>query len=99
MLHIVNKPDSGSDALRRCLNLALPDASLLLIEDGVFNVLPGSSGFQLLCEQPSTLRIYALQEDLRARGLSELLPEQVTPVDYDGFVVLTEQHTKSLSWG
>ncbi|MCL6414875.1 sulfurtransferase complex subunit TusB [Aestuariirhabdus sp. Z084] len=98
MLHIVNKALTSSDALQRCLNLASKGSSLLLIENGVFNVLPETAGWRLLQQHLGNINIYALSEDLEARGLNKLLPDEVQKVNYNGFVALTAQHEKSLSW-
>ncbi|RRJ84782.1 sulfurtransferase complex subunit TusB [Aestuariirhabdus litorea] len=99
MLHIINKSLTSSDALKRCLALTQPGAALLLIEDAVYNCIPNSPGYELLLQHSEAVSLYALTEDLEARGLERLVADPFQRVDYPGFVTLTEQHSKSLSWG
>jgi tRNA 2-thiouridine synthesizing protein B len=89
-LHTVNKT-AANDALEACLRVASNGDSLLLIEDGVYQA-------SQLVQHPlaSTLQLYALEEDIAARGLS--LPATITPIGYAQFVELVCQHQRSVSW-
>jgi len=92
-LHIVNQT-SSHDALSACLRIALGGDSLLLIEDGVYQV-------SQIAAHPEALKLtlFALQEDVAARGLSLAnLPVIITPIDYTQFVELVCQHQRSVSW-
>lgn len=89
-LHTVNKT-SANDALAACLRVASSGDTLLLIEDGVYQ-----ASTLVRHPQAKTLRLFALQEDITARGLS--LPATITPIGYAQFVDLACQHERSVSW-
>ena len=85
-LHIVNR----RSALDRCVEVAAPDDTIVLIEDGVY-AAASSSGRS----------IKFLEADARARGLGELLAEgssAASSIDYHEFVALTTRHQPIVSW-
>jgi tRNA 2-thiouridine synthesizing protein B len=71
-----------------------PDDVLLLIEDGVQGALPQLVRYYAEIEG----RLFALREDLEARGLLGRCAESVQVVDVDGFVTLTEEAERTVSW-
>jgi tRNA 2-thiouridine synthesizing protein B len=46
----------------------------------------------------NTLKVYALQPDVDARGMAGKLVEGITAVDYAGFVDLVTEHSNNQSW-
>ena len=95
MLHILNKPPH-SEAAAQMLSTVTEGDSILLIEDGIQALLyvdwPGWNA-------KADVNVCVLKEDAVARGLSEVVfRHHATLVDMKGFVELTEQHTKILSW-
>jgi len=95
-LHIVNKSSLDSHALTSCLAVATPGDCLLLIEDGVYSVLDPS---WREADLHTHLEIYALAEDLQARGLdADSLDSRIRRVDYAGFVALACRCARSVSW-
>ncbi|MGB4248605.1 MAG: sulfurtransferase complex subunit TusB, partial [Pseudohongiellaceae bacterium] len=47
----------------------------------------------------SRVRVYALKEDLQARGIAhDSLPASIEPITYAEFVALVCEHKKSVSW-
>ena len=98
MLHIVNKSPFQTSTLETCLSMAQPGNALLLIEDGVYAATVGSAMETPLRQACATLKIYALQPDLDARGMTGKLIDGVTLVDYGGFVDLTVEYPTSHSW-
>ncbi|MDT8893669.1 sulfurtransferase complex subunit TusB [Halomonas sp. I1] len=93
-LHIVNRAPGAGHAVEQALSAMMPEDRLLLIEDGVQGALPSLvDGFAGL-----EGRLYALREDLEARGLMSRRDARVKVVDTDGFVTLTEQAERILSW-
>jgi len=96
-LHTINK-----GAHHQALNLALTSLAhgdvLLFLEEGVTTLVTGSQGAARLELVAQENQIFCLQEDAQARALLDLLPDWVTLIDYDGFVALTEQHSRTLSW-
>ena len=46
----------------------------------------------------TSLKVYALQPDLDARGMAGKLIDGVSAVDYGGFVDLVAEHNTCQSW-
>lgn len=99
-LHTVNKSPFERNSLETCLSVCKPDASVLLIEDAVVAALQNTRiSKQILDAMSSGVKVYALNEDLEARGLPlGRLIEQIDIVDYAGFVGLAAKNTKIQSW-
>jgi tRNA 2-thiouridine synthesizing protein B len=98
MLHIVNKSPFQTSTLDTCLRMAQPGNALLLIEDGIYAATVGSATEERVRQACATLKVYALQPDMDARGVTAKLIDGVTLVDYGGFVDLTVEHNTSHSW-
>ncbi len=98
MLHIVNKSHGERASLASCLRLAQDGASLLLIEDGIYAATAASAAASGIAAAAGRLKVYVLQPDVDARGMSGKLLEGVTAVDYAGFVELVTQHPTNQSW-
>lgn len=77
--------------LDRCLGRATGEATLLLLEDGIYaaltsRVIPARA-------------VYVLAEDLAARGLRPGdLASGITALDIKGFVALTVAHFPIVAW-
>ncbi|WP_281648619.1 sulfurtransferase complex subunit TusB [Parendozoicomonas sp. Alg238-R29] len=97
LLHTVNKSFSHPAGSLAEVALGQGDA-LLFIEDGVNSLIDGSLSAKHLATFAQQYSIYCLKADVDARGISSRLPSWVTPVSFDEFVALTEQHEKTLSW-
>lgn len=94
ILHTVNKAPTNT-SLTTCLKVAGPDSAVLLIEDGVYAAVKDAANV------PDTLfqhRVYALEADVKARGLGAKLAPQIELVDYAGFVALATQYDCIQSW-
>lgn len=94
LLHLLNRSPASSrvhcDALR-----AMDESDyLLLIEDGVYGAMSP------LAEQFASVsgRLFALREDLASRGLEGRSAESVSVIDMEGFVRLTEETERTVSW-
>ncbi len=85
-LHTLNKT---GQPLELCLRSINPEDAIILIEDGVYNLLTAS-------ERLNTCTVYVLHPDAMARGVK--YPEPFTSIDYIEFVKLTSQYDKVLSW-
>lgn len=73
--------------------------SILLIEDAVYYALtPTFYNFFNASEFKTTPTIYALKEDIEARGITAHAHNDIKLVTYEGFVELTATHDKSSSW-
>ncbi|MCE8011344.1 sulfurtransferase complex subunit TusB [Halomonas daqingensis] len=94
ILHILNRPPSSSLVYREALAAMSDTDRLLLVEDGVLGALTS----QVRHFQQVEGRLFALREDLHARGLEGQCDASVQVVDVDGFVTLTEEADKTVSW-
>jgi tRNA 2-thiouridine synthesizing protein B len=98
MLHTVNKSPFERNSLESCLAHIEPGSALLLIEDGVYGAMEGTSVSTQLKETMKNTPVYALAPDVEARGVNGRLIAGVKLVDYGGFVDLVAQHNKVQSW-
>ncbi|MGC3874379.1 sulfurtransferase complex subunit TusB [Halomonas sp. GXIMD04776] len=94
LLHLLNRSVASSHVYREALRAMGDDDCLLLTEDGVYGAVAP------LVEHFSSIsgRLFALREDLASRGLEGRCAEQVIVVDMDGFVQLTEEAERTVSW-
>ncbi|GHE19516.1 sulfurtransferase complex subunit TusB [Halomonas urumqiensis] len=94
LLHILNRSPLSSLVYRQAIATMGTEDRLLLIEDGVQGALP------TLVRHFEALegRLFALREDLVARGLAGKCDASVQVVDVDGFVELTEEAERTVSW-
>lgn len=98
-LHTVNKSPFEQATLGQCLAIAQPDHSLILIENGVYAALNSHSLAQQLQQQiASGLAVYALKDDIDARGLTENFITDIKIIDMSKFVQLCCKHSNSQSW-
>ena len=98
MLHIVNKSPAQTRTLESCLRLVKPGHALLLIEDAVYAATHGGAASSRIADALKTLKVYALQPDLEARGMAGQLLDGVQAIDYAGFVDLVAEHPNNQSW-
>lgn len=96
MLFTVNKSAFETRNLENCLKFATKETPVLLCEDGVLAAAAGTSLEPMMEKALEEYEIYALQEDIKARGIKKLI-NGVKTVDYAGFVELVEKH-KVFSW-
>lgn len=95
LLHILNRSPASSRVPQDTLRAMGKEDRLLLIEDGVYGAMAPLVE-QLLIEASG--RLFVLREDLVSRGLAERCDERVMQVDMDGFVTLTEEAERTVSW-
>lgn len=96
MLHIVCRSPFSDDSLNSCVRIAKKDDPILLTEDAVTGVMPGSKVEGVIKSALASHAVYALSSDLKARGVDRMI-DGVKVVDYTGFVELVEQH-KTMTW-
>ena len=98
-LYTVNKSPTDRNSLDSCLKFATPGASILLIEDGVYGAMKGTTAEPKVFSAMQDKKFYALGPDLKARGLSEeRVIDGIEIVDYVGFVDLVEANDKVQAW-
>lgn len=98
-LHTVNKSPFTHATLASCLEVCNIQDGILLLEDGVFGALPSApcaDKISALLNLDFTL--YALIDDVNARGLQEKIHSSVQLINYTDFVQLSIQHKCIQSW-
>lgn len=96
ILHTVNKSPRSHTTLASCLRVARAPAAILLIEDGVYAAHKSSAPlFETLNDG---IKLYALEADIRARGLMSALLPNVELINDEGFVRLSLEYDKVQSW-
>ncbi|MCP3688658.1 MAG: sulfurtransferase complex subunit TusB [Gammaproteobacteria bacterium] len=99
-LHTVNKSAFERNSLESCLAVCKTDASVLLIEDAVVSALQNTSVSEQVSAAANTgIKFFALADDLKARGLpDQRIMDEVTLVDYAGFVKLATENDRVQNW-
>lgn len=69
---------------------------LLLMQDGVLAGVNGSTALYSVLRAP--ISVYALKEDLLARGLIGQISHKITVIGYTDFVSLTVKHRQQVAW-
>ncbi len=82
--------------IRAILRYMQPGDCLLLIEDGVLAGLTDTVPLEDLLV--SSLSVYALQEDIEARGLAVRFSDKIPRISYTDFVNLTIEHQQHFAW-
>ncbi|MFS0827686.1 sulfurtransferase complex subunit TusB [Pseudomonas phoenicis] len=94
-LHIIAHALWSDDRLDSCLRILGAKDALLLCGEAVSGLRPGSeTALQLRAAQLQG-RLFALQEDLYARAISQ---DYAKGLDYPGFVELSLYYDKVNSW-
>lgn len=98
-LHTVNKSPFDKNSLESCLKVAKPGASVLLIEDGIYGAMKGTTAEALVSSAMKDVKFFALSSDIKARAINEdKLIDGIEVVDYAGFVDLVESNSKVQAW-
>jgi tRNA 2-thiouridine synthesizing protein B len=100
-LHTVNKSPFEKPSLQSCLDYAGNGGAgaVLLLEDGVYAALTGTSVEQRVQSALDSVKVYVLGPDLKARGFAEeRVIEGISVVDYAGFVDLAAENDKVQAW-
>ncbi|SDU04527.1 sulfurtransferase complex subunit TusB [Halopseudomonas salegens] len=99
ILHILRHSPVNHPSFASCLRSLGSRQGVLLIEDAVYALLPGTAFNQSLRLLPTSVSIHVLESDLVARGIAlDDLPDRVGQVNYLDMVTLCTQHDKVVSW-
>lgn len=98
MLHVVNKSPFERSSLDSCLRHAQPGSAILLIEDGIYGALKGTTFTSRIEAAMKDLKIFVLQPDVEMRGMQGRIIDGVRSVDYAGFVDLVTEYPRVQSW-
>ncbi len=94
ILHILTKAPDSSAATQMQQAIGEHD-TVLLIEEAVTAALDTSWAAWQQCQS----RIFLLSEDLTSRGLAGIAANNELPtLEMQGFVALTEQYEKTVTW-
>lgn len=93
-LHILNASPSTATQLKSCLRVVSSGDGIVLCGEAVQALRAGSVALQA-CERG--YRLYALQEDVQARGI-DTATMPVTLLDYSAFVALCVDYARVNSW-
>jgi tRNA 2-thiouridine synthesizing protein B len=98
-LHTINKSPYVYNTLTSCIKICAECDGILLLEDGVFGATPSApeaDELQILIQRG--IKVFALINDVKARGLEEKLAQNIKLIDYNTFVQLTLDHRCVQSW-
>ncbi|HEY0289848.1 MAG TPA: sulfurtransferase complex subunit TusB [Pseudomonas sp.] len=95
-LHVLSHSPFTDTRLTSCLRLLGPQDAILLCGDATYALLPSSVPLHALEARIDDLKLFVLEEDIKARNLS--VPSGVNAVDYPGFVELSIQFDKVNTW-
>jgi tRNA 2-thiouridine synthesizing protein B len=98
MLHTVNKSPTERNSLDSCLKHLKKGAAILLIEDGVYGALKGTTTTKMVEQTLKNFPIYALYPDIEARGMQDRVIDGIKLVDYSGFVDLVVEYPNIQAW-
>lgn len=98
-LHTINKSPYVYNTFSSCLKVCIESDGILLLEDGVFGTIPSAPGAEeLQALIKGGVKVFALINDIQARGLEQKLAPNIIPIDYNTFVQLTLDHRCVQSW-
>ncbi|WP_111640819.1 sulfurtransferase complex subunit TusB [Marinimicrobium alkaliphilum] len=98
-LHTVNKSPFNHATLSQCARLCHDQDAIVLLEDGVYGALTSSPcATDLASLLARGVALFALECDLRARGLEARLLPGIQVTDERGFVRLSLEHKTLQSW-
>ncbi|MES0491746.1 MAG: sulfurtransferase complex subunit TusB [Leptospirales bacterium] len=87
MLHTINKSPFSSSSLDTALRFIKDGESVLLLEDGVYAAMAGTTYEKIILELAEKSSVFAISADVKARGIEKLIPG-VEIADYGKFVDL-----------
>ncbi|KOP51487.1 MULTISPECIES: sulfurtransferase complex subunit TusB [Pseudomonas syringae group] len=95
-LHVLSHSPFADTRLDSCLRVLGNDDGVLLCGDATYALTPSSAPLNALQAVIGSLKLFALDEDIKARNLS--LPAGVSSVDYPTFVQLSLRFDKVNTW-
>lgn len=95
-LHLLSRSPFVDNSLKSCLRVLAAGDGLLLTGDAVYALQAHAAPWMLLSQLPDSVSIFALLEDVEARGIAS--PVRVQRVDYKEFVSVTLAFSKVNSW-
>lgn len=98
-LHTVNKSPFQNQTLLSCLGHTKDGDAVLMFEDGVYGAVAGTALSDAMASMSANVKLYVLGADLAARGIDAgRVSDDVTSIDYEGFVDLAASHDRTQNW-
>lgn len=94
VLHTLNAAPSSA-AYRDCLKVVQRGDAVVLLGDGVYATLDGTEACSEL--QSKEVELFMLEADALLAGIPTPA-ENITSIDMDGLVALTERFPRQLAW-
>ena len=99
MLHTVNKSPFQTGSLVSCLRHAQKGDAVLLMEDGVYGALKGTTASGDIWAKRVELKFYVMSADLGGpRPRQGAVDRGLNLIDAGGFVDLVVAHKSSQAW-
>lgn len=95
MLHTLSRSPYQIDLDAMLRNVGSEDA-VLLFQDGVSGALANAAMLRPILAVG--VPVYALKEDVMARGMVAQISSKVVLIGYNEFVKLTAQHSGQMAW-
>lgn len=95
MLHTLSRSPWQCD-INGMLRMVQSGDDLLLLQDGVIAAIEDSRFVEILYNAP--IKVFALKEDIAARGLNGQISAKIDVISYTDFVNLAVKHTSQMSW-
>lgn len=100
MLHLVSKSPYCGNHLEHCLKTCAENDIIVLLEEGVYATPSDTqwvTGFARI-QGKNDVKIFAIEADLRSRGITQAICSNITLINYEQFVNLTVSHYPIQNW-
>lgn len=97
VLHIVQSRADDLPRIQQAIDTCREQDALLFTNDSTYWLMMRGAP-EFLQDKCSTKKIFALEEDLSARGISEEASSFITRISQTDFVNLVVEYPKSQSW-
>lgn len=95
ILHTLST-DPDSKDFTDCLRVATAEDAILLMGNGVYIALEGTSSCSGLLN--TRAEIFVLEADAKAAGVMGRISSEASVIDFVGFVELTERFPRQMAW-
>ncbi|WP_348666475.1 sulfurtransferase complex subunit TusB [Arsenophonus symbiont of Ornithomya chloropus] len=101
MLYSISTSPYYTD-MNSLISLVMKEDELLLMQDGVLmghkKLLNNNDNYYLMQFKKKGIHVFALQDDIKARGLIPYISSYIHQISFIDFVELTVKHTQYFSW-
>ncbi len=97
-LHTLSINPSSLHSIQSFIDIMGETDELLLLANGVYGALVDAKINIPLEQLRDSGKLYALKDDLLARGIPASAPKRATLISYEGFVDLVVKHQNTYNW-